>query len=892
VSAPRRWIRRLLRLPDPDNARLAQEVEAEIDLHLELRTEQLVREGLSPAVAREEALRRFGQVGPTRDFLRFTSIRRERRVRIRGGLMAVGQDTVHAIRGIIRERVLSLVVISTLAIGIGANAAVFGLVDRLLLTGPEHVRDADRVTRLYVTDGNNFGSDTSPLVPYPMYEAVRDRVPSFDEVAVFSARGTRVLGGGGDGEDVQVAAASWNLFPLLGVQARLGRFFAEDEDRPPQGENVAVLGHSLWRRRYGADPATIGSTVRLGSIEYTIIGVAPPQFTGPQFEAVDAWVPLSASGAQARQWTAWSSSWLQVIGRLGPGATLEGAGAEADAAFRDIYDGSPSTVKGGRVSVAPIRYDSDGREPLEAGVSRWLLAVSLTLLLIACANVASLHLARSVRSERELAVRLALGSGRGRLIRSSVIRSLILASMGGAVALLVASWTSRLLRRLLAPTVAWEGAPVDTRVFVFAFLTTVATALLIGLIPAIQGSRRDLVTSLHAGSSARGVRHARVLGGLTVAQTTAATVLLIGAGLFARSLGNVLALPLGIDADNVWIATPVGGGAAAANAFYASVLDRIEGHPAVESAAVSIGTPFWSTFGVSVEVPGFDSLPDTPGGGPYVSAVSRGYFATVGTRLLRGRLFTPNEGAGTEPVVLVNETMASVLWPGEDPLQKCVILDWLQPPCARVVGVVEDSKRSSVHDDPALQWYLPLGQEEGISGSTLLIRASSDDDALPEIRAVLQEVAGSSSFLRMTPLAEQLDPEIRPWRAGATLFSMFGALALAVAAFGLYGVVAYNVAQRTREIGLRMALGARAAQVGSMVLRQALSLVLVGLFLGLLLVMVLGRLIEPALFAASPRDPEVMVAVALVLLLVAGSAALVPSLRAAATDPLMALRAE
>jgi predicted permease len=577
---------------------------------------------------------------------------------------------------------------------------------------------------------------------------------------------------------------------------------------------------------------------------------------------------------------------------LGPGATPEGAGAEADAAFRDVYDGSPSTVRGGRVSIGLIRFDREGREPLEARVSRWLLAVSLTLLLIACANVASLHLARSVRSERELAVRLALGSGRGRLIRSLVIRSLILASMGGAVALLVASWTSRLLRRLLAPTVAWEGAAVDTRVFVFAFITTVATALLIGLIPALQGSRRDLVSSLHAGSSSRGVRHARVLGWLTVGQTAAATVLLIGAGLFARSLGNVLALPLGIDADDVWIATPVGGGAAAANAFHANVLDRIEGHPAVVSAAVSIGTPFWSTFGVGVAVPGFDSLPDMPGGGPYVSAVSNGYFATVGTRLLRGRLFTSDEGAGTEPVVIVNETMASVLWPAEDPLQKCVILEWLNPPCARVVGVVEDSKRSSVHDDPALQWYLPLGQERGISGSTLLIRASSDDGALVEIRAALQEIAGPSSFLRMTLLAEQLDPEIRPWRAGAALFSIFGALALAVAAFGLYGVIAYTVAQRTREVGLRMALGARAAQVARMVLRQGLRLVLAGLFLGLLIVLALGRLIEPMWFKASPRDPEILAGVVLVLLLVASAAALVPSLRAAATDPLVALKAE
>jgi hypothetical protein len=283
-----------------------------------------------------------------------------------------------------------------------------------------------------------------------------------------------------------------------------------------------------------------------------------------------------------------------------------------------------------------------------------------------------------------------------------------------------------------------------------------------------------------------------------------------------------------------------------------------------------------------------------PGGGPYLSAVSSGYFATVGTRLLRGRLFTPEEGAGTEQVVLVNETMANILWPGEEALEKCVRIESMQTECARVVGVVEDSKRRSLHDAPALQSYVPLGQEESICCGTLLFRVRRDGDAaaLSQVRSVLQEVAGPSAFLRLTALQEEIDPEVRPWRAGAALFSMFGGLALAVAAFGLYGVVAYTVAQRTHEVGLRMALGARAVQVGGMVLRQGLGLVLLGLGLGLLATLALGRVIEPALFEASPRDPEVLIVVTLTLLGVASLAALVPSLRAAATDPLVALKAD
>jgi predicted permease len=817
------------------------------------------------------------------------------RIRIRQHVWGWVHDVRHAMRSVVREPGLSLAIVTTLAIGIGANAAVFGIVDRLLLSGPPHLIGADKVVRVYATSWSTIGGErTTDEMPYPLYEALRERSSGLREVAGFIQRGQQVLSEGDkpadEGDEIAVAGATASLFPMLGVQPLVGRFFLNGEDRPPTGELVAVLGESLWESRFGRDPDVLGRSVSIGRFRYRVVGIAPKGFTGPQFERVDAWVPLSSWGAPNGYWTGWNSNWVQVVGRLPDGELAEHAAEGVQRVFDGAYD-QKGSLREARLQLLPIRYDALGRDALEARVSRWLQGVCLVLLLIACANVASLQLARAVSRERALAVHLALGSGRARLVRIAFARSLILALMSGVAALFVAHAGGLLLRKLLAPSIAWDAGPLDGRVLGFALLLALAAAIVGGVLPAFLTLRRNQAALRPA--MARATARSRTLASLGTAQAAATMLLLVGAGLFAKSLANVLAIPLGMEPDRVFSVSRVGGGSfAAPTPFYTEALKAVEGLPVVDAAAVAIGSPLASTYSVRLFVDGWDSIPPLPGGEPVISAVTPEYFRAVGTKIVSGRAFTPSDGAG-ELVAIVNETMAKTLWPTDDPLQKCVRIRDPEAPCARVVGVVEDVKRRTIQDLPAFQYYVPIGQERGISGSVLLVRPRGEvDGAIAEIRAALGPIAGPSAYVRITPLAERLDPQIRPWRAGAILLSVLGALALGLAAFGVYGVVAYAVAQRTHEMGIRLALGARAGEVCTMVVREGLLLAMLGVGIGVGAALALARVAEPALFNTSPKDPTVITGAAVILIAAAAVAAIVPALKAARVDPLISLKGE
>lgn len=901
-------IRALLELATGRRTDPAGEVREEVEYHLQQRTEQLVRQGLAPAEARAEAERRFGVLPDVERALRHTAGRRELRTRVRERLEAWGSDLRFAARGLRREPGFTGFVVATLALGIGTNVAVFGVADRLLLTGPTAIEEPDGLVRfhLHVTYPNG-DRGTGPVRNFPAYEALRDRTRSFTGVATYSRE--ELVVGAGPGSRMQTAGwASSDLFPVLGTRASHGRYFTPEEDSPAGGTPVVVLAHHAWVRDFGADPAAVGAPLLVDGAPYTIIGVTAPGFTGAELSPVDLWLPISLRGPRMRSdWrTSWDSFWVTVIGRLRPGVTLEQASEDATGAYRQGYTGSRTWMAEGTIRAVPNRYTSAGRERAEARVARWLMGTAALVLLIACANVINLLLARMVRRRREVAVRLALGAGRGRLIRLLLAESGLLAVAAGAASLAVAALLGGFIWRVILPDLAATRPPVGFAGLLATLGITALTGLVIGVWPALRSSRQDLTPALKSGSNQAGTTRSRARATLTVTQAALSVVLLAGAGLFVRSVWTVTRIDLGLEPDRVLVADvrypllPLTAGVEDRRAealrqkrVDEALLVAASLLPDVEAAALAVGLPYHSSFGVALRVPGLDSIPSLPGGGPYISAVTAGYFATIGTPILAGRPFTATDRAGSEPVVIVNQLMADLLWPGQPAIGQCLIIGEEASTCSRVVGVAADVHKDGFREEPSMQYYVPRGQERGFSGSALLIRPREGlQSATEPLRRRLQAVDGSIVHIGFQSLQESLDPQLRPWRLGAALFGVCGVLALLVTAVGLYSVLAYLVTDRTHEIGVRLALGASAGDVSGMVARGGLALAGTGALLGLALAIAGGGWIEPLLFETSGRDPVVLVGVALLILLVAVVASMVPAWRAARVSPMTALRAE
>jgi predicted permease len=785
---------------------------------------------------------------------------------------------------------------------------MFGIIDRLMLRGPAYVVDPDRVVRLYAKQKTDRIESTESVVGFAAYAHLRANAHDFEDLAVYS-RTEATVGAGIDAHRVTLGRVSWNFFPMLGVRPKLGRFFGADEDRPPRGTDVVVLDEGYWKRSVGGDPGIVGKTMVIGGVTYTIIGVAPQGFTGAELERRDAWVPISLTyWGPGPDWEKdWDVSWLQVIGRLKPGVSFAEASADATSAHRRAFDGPANhTMRTASFSVAPLRFNRAGKERVETRVSRWLVAVASIMLLIACANVANLFLARATRRRREVAVRLALGIGRGRLVRLLVAESVTLGLLGGAAGLAVAFAGGRFVRGVLLPNVAWAGATSDIRVLAVTAITAIVTGVLVGLAPALQGTRLDLTLALKSGIREGGAQRSRTRTLLTITQAALSVVLLVGAGLFVRSLRNVYDLRLGIEPDKVMTVSfdwpPIADRSEEGRRrerfrqadFYKEAVARVRAMPGVERAAVVVGTPFQSSMSLGkLRVPGRDSIPRLGGDDPFIRAVSDDYFATAGTRVLRGRVFTAADVTGGERVTVVNETMARTLWPNRDAIGECLLMDTM--PCSRVIGVVEDARRFGLKEEPAMQYYIPLGEERalGFGGRQMFVRPRGDGAVLREsLRAEMLRLNPAISFVRVERLQDSVDPQIRPWRLGATMFGLFGALALLVAAIGLYSVISYLVAQRTHEMGVRVALGAQVGNIVGLVVRYGVGLAAVGIVIGTVIAFNAGRLIEPLLFDTSPRNPLVFAVVTVVLLVVALLASVIPAWRAARIDPIEALRAE
>lgn len=822
------------------------------------------------------------------------------------------RDLGFAARALRRAPRFTALVTATLALAIGMNAAVFGVADRLLLRGPDHLRRPGELVRFHLTVlPPNRPPFQSGILSFRAYASLGS-IPSLAAVAAYNDRGTISLGHGSDAELVTLGQATWTLFPTLGVRPVLGRFYGEDEDDPAGGAKVVVLGHGLWQRAFGGREDVLGRSIVIGSEAHTVVGVAPEGFTGAELGRVDVWVPVSARGpALSPEWAeSWSSEWLTLVGRLASGATPEQAAAQATTAYRAAYDGTSAVMAGGTFGTAPLRYDRDGREPLEAAVARWLAAVAGIVLVIACANVVNLVLARTLSRRSDMAVRLALGAGGRHVLRVLLAEGLLLGALGTLAGLVVAAGAGTAIRSVLLPDVSWTTAAVGGRTVLVASVLALLVGVAVGLAPALAGERTEVASVLREAAPGSGRRTRRLRWALTAMQAALAVVLLAAAGLFVRSLWNVRTLDMGMDAEGTQVVTLRRPSVAdldpearqrelvRRNDGYLEALQRLRQIPGVRHAAVSKGLPFRWGFIQPLRVDGWDSIPTPPGSTrPSISAVTDDYFATLAMPLLRGRTFTAADHAGSEPVSIVNASMARTLWPGRDPIGECLYIGdpTESAPCARIVGVVADAWRWSLRGEAGLAYYVPLGQEDGMLGTGTFLLARLDERApasLPAIREALSALDPSVSYVDIGTLQEAIDPQMRSWRLGAAMFGAMGALALLMATFGLYSVVSFLVAERAPELGVRIALGARARHVLSVVLRGSVGATAAGVAIGLALTLSTSRWIEPLLFDVSPTDPGILGGVAAAMLAVATGAGLSPAVRATRIDPIRSLRAE
>ena len=893
----------------PTDRAAGADVDDEFAFHLDMRIRELIAEGWNPEAARAEAQRLFGDMDDARAYCRQLSERRGRHVMRAQLFEGMRQDVGFALRTLRRAPGFTFAAIVTLALGVGANLTMFGIVDRLLLRPPAGVSSPELVRRLYFTRLTDRSESTDPSMSYPAFVALGERMRPVAIVGAYMPM-EMVLGEAGEARRVPVTLATASLFPSLGVRPAVGRFFTAEEDAPPVGAAVAVIGHALWKNAYGGEASAIGRTLTLAGRRYEIIGVAPAGFTGVEPQRMDVWLPVSTVGGEVvNQYVpgpwhqARNIGWLRAIVRVRSEAVLQQAGDLATAGYRSSLEARWSAARvdsmKARATLEPLLLERGPDRTPSARIALWLAAMSLLVVLIACANVANLLLARALGRRREIAVRMAIGAGRARLVAQILTEGLLIALLGGAAALLVAHTAGQVVRDILLPDVDWSGALFDGRTLAAAGALVVATGLLIGIVPALQASDMSLVGSLKTGAREGGGRRSLTRGALVATQAALSLVLLVGAGLFLRSLHNVRSVNLGFVADRVLTVGLDMTGAGYSNeetmTLYDALRERVAQLPGVQHASLAFTEPFATTITYTVSVPGRDSVLLPPSGPPHVNAVTPNFFATMGTRVIAGREFAADDRRGAPLVGIVNETMARVLWPDGSALgQRVCISEIDTKPCFDVIGVAEDARWKSLREDPPMQMYFPLAQNpSNIPLRVLHFRATGDRASI--IRAVrneVRQVAPRVLFADVKILADNIEPQMRPWRVGARVFSLFGALALLLAGLGLYGVIGYDVAQRTREMAVRMALGAGVADVLRLIVGQGVRLAGIGIVVGLVIALVAASSVGPLLFDTSPRDPVVLGTVALTLFAVAVMASVIPALRATRVAPGTALGAE
>lgn len=863
------------------------EFDAELQSHLDLPTERYLRQGMSRDDAASAARRQFGNV----------TLLQERQRAQRSFLSPAEWwgDIRFGLRMMMKKPGSNAAVVLALALGIGMNAAMFTFVNALLLRPPAGVATGN-LLEIWLHNRISTGLQSYLPFTYPDYAYFRDHSRSLEGVLAFDGDGSHAIWNrSGIGEVAQGQLVLGNYFSVLRVNAELGRMISSGDDQLASPHPVVVLSHSFWQRQLGADPGIVGQTLMLNGAAFSVIGVAPG-FTGLLVATEpDFWAPLATQEQFTHDKGRISNRnayWLIVAGRLGPGVDKLKAQAELHVLAHQLELDYPDSNKNQDAMVYPATLVPGPYRGYVSAFTGLLLAVFALVLLIACVNAASLLLARASGRVREMAIRSALGAGRGRLIRQMLVESLLLSSLAGIAGVVLAWWMSRLLLELKPATLPITlEVPLDWRVLLFTLLVSLATGVIFGLVPALRSARVNAAPVLKEETQSADLRKSRLRSLLLIGEIAACVVLLAGATLCVRSLMHANSIDPGFDTHHIAVAAldpgSLGYSPEKVAVFYRELMDHVLALPGVTAASyvnyLPLGTSEERTsVGKRLAKDPYRSTVD-------VFRVDPGYFSTMGIALLRGRDFTQKESDSPDPgVVIVNEVLARRLWPGQDPIGKRIALGD-EKTASEVIGVVKAGKYRTLGEGPIAVVYrgtLPTPR-------TLVIRTSGDARTLrEEVRREVQAADPMMAATGLQTIEQYMALPLFPARTTGLLLGASGILAVVLTAIGLFGVIAYVVSQRTHEIGVRMALGARQTDVLKLVMRQGLYVTSIGLFIGLPAACVAARLLAPLLYGIGANDPVTLVGVAVGVTAVAMFACYVPARRAMRVDPAVALRYE
>ena len=866
--------------------RRERELAAEMESHLQMHMDDNLRAGMSAPEARREALIKLGGVEQTKE------IYRDRR-----GLPLLEtliQDLRFAGRMLLKNPGFTAVAVLTLAIGIGANTAIFSLVNGVLLR-PLPYREPGRLTIVWGKDDQGKPGN----VGYATYVDWRAQSKSFEELALY--RSWSPVLQTSEPEQLSGLRVTNNYFRTLGIHLQFGRDFRPEEDIPASS-HVVILSHGLWKRRFNSDPHILGSAITLNATTYIVAGILPADFQSlismdPHGGPVDIWGVLGYDASLP--WACRTCQHLVAIGRVRPGVTFTQANAEMDTVSSALWKAYPKEYSAAGVILTPLREYLVG--PVSTTLYILLGAVSFVML-IACANLANLLLARATHREKEMAVRTALGAARVRIVRQLLAENCLLAAFGAVAGLLFAYWTPQLLRVLGAGELPrLDEVKVDSRVLLFTVGVAMLTGILSGLAPALRLSKTNLQDSLKEGTRGTSIGTGlRMRSLLVVSEIALSLTLLAGAGLLVRSLSQVLGVSAGFDSKHVLtMRISVLGQQYNDNnnlrQFFTNALASIRALPGVQSAAVTSQVPLGGNmdrYGFHVEGkihtnPELDESAER-------FCVSPGYLDAMRIRLLRGRDISESDTSTAQQALLISETTARGMWPGEDPIGKRVRLGGLDRPWWTVVGVVAEVHHAGLDIAPTMQFYVPHAQWPfPDSDMTFTIRTAGPPSTLASTaQQAIHALDSTQPLSRVMPLEDYVGLSVQARRFSSILLAAFAAIALLLSALGIYGVTAYSVAQRTREIGIRMALGAQEKEVFALLLRQSVVLVVFGVALGVATSAALTRFLASMLFGVRPSDPATFVSVVFLLVGVAALACWIPARRAMRVDPMVALRYE
>ena len=867
---------------------LSSELAEEMQLHLEERAEQLMGEGLSRGEAEQAARRAFGN--------RTILEERSREVWQWPTLESIWADVRYALRQLRKSPGFSMTVILSLTLGLGATTTIFTFVNALLLRPPA-VADAGHLVEVMERNAKASGIEAYMPFSYPGYALIRDHNHTLSGFAAFDGD-PRTVSWSHDGRGQMVFGqlVSSNFFSVLGVEPSIGRFFRDEEDKGGPGSPTAVISYSFWQRQLAADRSVLGRTLVFNGASYTVVGVAPPSFTGILIGSrPDFWAPLTMTPTlihdPARMGSD-TSFWLFGIGRLKPGVFKNEAQADLTVLTRSTHSSDPN----GAVmdaSAFPIQLVPGPFRGYVAAFTGLLMAAVGLVLLIACANAANLVLARATTRRRELAVRSALGASRFRIIRQALTESLLLSMMGGAGGLLVAYWSIPALLNLKPATIPISvEAPLDWRVFAFAFLASLLSGIAFGVIPALRSTRRDLLPALKDERQVAGPRRSGLRNSIVVAQITVCLVLLISAGLCVRSLFNARSIDPGFSTHNIAVAQfdpgSLGYTETQDSQFYQQLLERVRALPGVSSASLSDYLPLGTSRSLQgVQIDGFAPPPGQDSIHVQVAYIAPDFFKTMGIPVLNGRDFSPEDSQPGWHGLIINQAMANHFWPGRNPIGLHLKVD-KEP--MEIVGVVKTGKYRSLGEEPLDFMYRQMGSE---SQEYLVVRTGGGEEAvLGEVRGVIQSLDPNVVPMEMESIGQYMALPLFAAHTTGVLLAVFGSMALLLATIGLSGVVSYSVSQRTNEIGVRMALGADRFDVVRLIVKQGMRLTGIGIVLGLALSFAATRVLAGLLYGITPGDPLTFAAVSLFLGAVAFISCYVPAHRAASIDPMKSLRAE